>query len=362
MPLYKSVIGYLKKIGGTITGGLTVQPTADTLTGLVVNDKDANNVLTVDTINNSVGIGTTVPGVALDVQSNVNGAINSTTYVDSPVGGSLGFRKARGTQASPVAVQANDYLGGLFGQGYTSAGSFGGNVAAIILQASQAYTSSNQGSCMSFLTAADNSNTRSEAMRILGSGKVGIGTPSPSSVLDVVGTVQFASFGAGAATFDASGNISSVSDERMKNIQGDFTAGLKEILQINPILYKYNEASGLEMENTYAGFSAQNVMKYIPEAVGKNLEGFYSFNDRPVIAALVNSIKELQIEIVELKIKASLPTKDFSVTAIKNEERCIISKTEVVKQAPAIESVELLKKHNLAKSSRVPKKQFRDML
>jgi len=35
-----------------LTGGLTIEPDTDTLTALVVNDKDSNNVLTVDTINN----------------------------------------------------------------------------------------------------------------------------------------------------------------------------------------------------------------------------------------------------------------------------------------------------------------------
>ena len=58
---------YLKLTGGTMTGGLTIEPDTDTLTALVVNDTDSNNVLTVDTINNRVGIGTTGPVVKLDV-------------------------------------------------------------------------------------------------------------------------------------------------------------------------------------------------------------------------------------------------------------------------------------------------------
>ena len=53
----------------TVGGSLTVQPTVDTLTALVVNDKDANNVLTVDTINNRVGIGITAPTAKLHIVS-----------------------------------------------------------------------------------------------------------------------------------------------------------------------------------------------------------------------------------------------------------------------------------------------------
>ena len=45
-----------------MTGGLTIQPTTDTLTALVVNDTDSNNVLTVDTINNRVTMGGDVIG------------------------------------------------------------------------------------------------------------------------------------------------------------------------------------------------------------------------------------------------------------------------------------------------------------
>ena len=47
---------YVNVTGGTMTGGLLIEPTVDTLTALVVNDTDSNNVLTVDTINNRVGV------------------------------------------------------------------------------------------------------------------------------------------------------------------------------------------------------------------------------------------------------------------------------------------------------------------
>lgn len=50
-----------------ITGSLLIQPTTDSLTALVVNDKDSNNVLTVDTINNRVGIGIAAPRSSLEI-------------------------------------------------------------------------------------------------------------------------------------------------------------------------------------------------------------------------------------------------------------------------------------------------------
>lgn len=144
-------------------------------------------------------------------------------------------------------------------------------------------------------------------------------------IIAQTGAVRMHFYGSGAATFDANGNITSVSDERFKIIQGNFDAGLKEILQINPILYKYNELSKLDMVNTYAGFSAQNVMQYIPEAVGKDNNGYYTFNDRPIIAALVNAVKTLKAEVDELRSQLSLPLKDYAANALLNEERTIVS-------------------------------------
>lgn len=121
--------------------------------------------------------------------------------------------------------------------------------------------------------------------------------------LKVDQTVQMPKYGAGTATFDASGNISSVSDERLKNIQGEYKSGLKEILKINPIYYKWNDKSGLETEHTYAGFSAQNVKAHIPYGTGENKDGYLSLQDRAILATLVNAVKELEKQISDLKKK-----------------------------------------------------------
>ena len=109
------------------------------------------------------------------------------------------------------------------------------------------------------------------------------------------GPVQMNNYGAGAATFDASGNITSVSDMRLKNLQGMYGVGLKQLMQINPIVYKYNAKSKLDTVHNYIGFSAQNVKDALGEnAVGVNKDGYYSLQDRAILAAMVNSIKELK--------------------------------------------------------------------
>lgn len=109
------------------------------------------------------------------------------------------------------------------------------------------------------------------------------------------GPVQMNNYGAGTATFDASGNITSVSDMRLKNLQGMYGVGLKQLMQINPIVYKYNTKSKLDTVNNYIGFSAQNVKDALGEnAVGVNKDGYYSLQDRAILAVLTNSVKELK--------------------------------------------------------------------
>ena len=116
------------------------------------------------------------------------------------------------------------------------------------------------------------------------------------------GAVQFNTYGAGTLTTDASGNITASSDERLKKNIRPYTRGLHNVLGLRPILYGYTPESGLDQtRDNYAGFSAQNVKEYVPEAVGVDSRGMLTLSDRPIIVALVNSIKEQQKQIDELK-------------------------------------------------------------
>jgi len=56
----------------------------------------------------------------------------------------------------------------------------------------------------------------------------------------------------------------------------------------------------MEISTVYTGFSAQNVQSAIPEAVGEDDRGYLTLSDRPIIAALVNAVKEQQHQIIEL--------------------------------------------------------------
>ena len=100
------------------------------------------------------------------------------------------------------------------------------------------------------------------------------------------------------------------SDERLK-VSRPYGGGLNEILAITPIRYRWN-ARGQEIggdgSREFVGFGAQNVQAIIPEAVvgkqaTKDGTEYLGFDDRPVIAALVNAVKELSTKVQELERK-----------------------------------------------------------
>jgi hypothetical protein len=126
--------------------------------------------------------------------------------------------------------------------------------------------------------------------------------PAIQMTIKQSGIVQMAAYGAGAATFDSSGNISSTSDERLKDIQGPLASGLEAIKGIVPIVYKWNKKSGMETKHEYSGFSAQNVRDNVPNGVGKTRDGYLTLQDRAIMATMVNAIKELSAEVDRLKV------------------------------------------------------------
>jgi hypothetical protein len=130
-------------------------------------------------------------------------------------------------------------------------------------------------------------------MTILTNGRVGVGTTAPDQVFSVNGD----------ASKVGGGSWQSFSDERLKNIKGDFNRGLSDVMRLHPLRYEYktDNALGLKSEGEHIGFGAQALQKVIPEAVTKNAEGYLMVNNDPVIWTMLNAIKEQQQEIAELK-------------------------------------------------------------
>ena len=134
-----------------------------------------------------------------------------------------------------------------------------------------------------------------ERIRILNAnGRVGIGTAIPDQLLSVNGDASKAAGGGSWQVF---------SDERLKNIKGQFNSGLQAVMQLQPIRYQYrpDNALGLKSERENIGFGAQALQKIIPEAVTMNANGYLQVNNDPIIWTMLNAIKEQQKEIEQLK-------------------------------------------------------------
>jgi hypothetical protein len=68
---------------------------------------------------------------------------------------------------------------------------------------------------------------------------------------------------------------------------------VSDVLKINPIQYHWNATSGMEQGSQYTGFSAQNVQAAIPEAVAVDARGYLTLAERPILATVVNALKEI---------------------------------------------------------------------
>ncbi|MGE9744269.1 tail fiber domain-containing protein [Bdellovibrio bacteriovorus] len=147
----------------------------------------SNNELSV-TNGGYVGIGSNSPSYRLDIQT--SDAFQQRLFHASDAdynGAALMLTRTRGTIASGTAVNSGNTIGGLYFRAHDGTGT-GTTNAAIEVSASETQSTTNRGSKMIFETTTTGSATRTEKMRIDGSGKVGIGTTSPSYNLQVNGT------------------------------------------------------------------------------------------------------------------------------------------------------------------------------
>ena len=139
--------------------------------------------------------------------------------------------------------------------------------------------------------------------------------------------MRFAGFGNGNLITDTSGNVTVSSDARLKNVTGDFSRGLADVLKLTPRTYRWNEKSGMNTEDENVGFIAQEVLGAVPEAVGTMKTTDYEEDDAatgkkvrkskreaaecltlavwPMIAALVTPEKELKAENDTLRARVS---------------------------------------------------------
>lgn len=126
--------------------------------------------------------------------------------------------------------------------------------------------------------------------------------------------------------YRASGDIAWTvpSDARLKDVKRAYNRGLKEILNIDTIIYSYKEGNikKIDPEKEFTGVLAQNVQANIPEAVKEDKDGYLSLNTTPIFWAMINAIKDLYHEITGVQreiasLKEDNKVKDQEIKELK---------------------------------------------
>lgn len=182
----------LTNVANTITAPsastvpVTVKAAASQSSSLVrVQNSSSQDMLQVDK-NGSVAF-------AGDVSANNESVGLSATYWAGSTAGStpatIDLRKGNGSDASRTALASGDAIGRINFSGTDNAATPAvRSTARIDVAADAAFTSTSLPSRMVFSVTPSGTTTPAEAMRITNAKRVGIGTTTPSTALDVVGT------------------------------------------------------------------------------------------------------------------------------------------------------------------------------
>lgn len=230
-----------------------------------------------------LGIGTTSPSEKLELSANDSVALRLTsTDTGATAGDTLGVVQFYGSDASSAGAGVKSSI---------EATAQGGGGAASDLRF---YTS-------------DGATNNQQRMCIDLSGKVGIGTASPSYQLQL---------STDSAAKPSTNTWTIASDARIKKETGEYTKGLDAVCALRPVTYEYNGAAGFEADGKEnISIIAQEAIEHFPECVGtfnaKLNEGdedeteLFNWNGHALTFALVNAIKELKAQNDDLRARVA---------------------------------------------------------
>ena len=95
-------------------------------------------------------------------------------------------------------------------------------------------------------------------------------------------------------------DVVATSDIRLKNVVGGVSNALSTVNKLNAIRYTWTDERD---DKEHVGFSAQDVLKLVPEAVYGSEETEYGISYGKLVPVLVEAIKELTAEVEALKKK-----------------------------------------------------------
>ena len=278
----------------------------------------------------NVGIGTTSPGYKLDVlgDSRFTGTISGNSNFELTNASGPYVLVGEGTGASQYGVmdwdatnnrlriatqpyafganggQINLTTGGSVGIGTTApsqqlhvAASLTDNVGITVQNTNASYSSqyrwlNSGGSQVAAITwvPSDSSiriwNNGNDRIIINSGGSVGIGTTSPSYLLDVSGTIR------------ATGDVIAYSDARVKENVETISNALETVTSLRGVSYTRKDTDD---KSRKVGVIAQEVLDILPEVVQQDTNGNYSVAYGNIVGVLIEAIKELKAEINELK-------------------------------------------------------------
>lgn len=117
------------------------------------------------------------------------------------------------------------------------------------------------------------------------------------------GTDNLYSLGKNGARWNevwSANGVIQTSDSRLKTDINDLQYGLKELMQLRPVSYRWKDNAA----SSKIGLIAQDVKKLVPEVVSGNEDtGNLGMNYAELVPLLINSIKELKQEVDDLKKK-----------------------------------------------------------